>query len=68
MDVMLGLLKTLKKHAISLVSEASLSNLSHYRMNLTEHVKLKRQVNPKFCSVRVAENTFVNRTIDEKPS
>ena len=32
------------QHAIDLVSGASLSNLPHYRMNLTKHVELKRQV------------------------
>ena len=32
------------QHTINLVSGLSLPNLSHYRMNPTEHVKLKRQV------------------------
>ena len=31
--------------AIDLVRGSSLPNLSHYRMNSTEHVELKRQVN-----------------------
>ena len=32
------------QHAIDLVSGSSLLNLSHYRMNPTEHAELKRQV------------------------
>ncbi|XP_020257552.1 uncharacterized protein LOC109834065 [Asparagus officinalis] len=32
------------QHAIDLVPRASLTNLPHYRMNPTEHTKLKRQV------------------------
>ena len=32
------------QHAIDLVPRASLPNLSHYRMNPTEHAKLKSQV------------------------
>jgi len=32
------------QHAIDLVLGVSLSNLSHYRMNPTEHVELKGQV------------------------
>ena len=32
------------QHAIDLVSGSSMSNLSHYRMNPTEHAELKRQV------------------------
>ena len=32
------------QHPIDLISGASLSNLPHYRMNPTEHVELKRQV------------------------
>ena len=32
------------RHAIDLVPELSLPNLPHYRMNPTEHAKLKRQV------------------------
>jgi len=33
------------QHAIDLVLGSNLPNLPHYRMNLTEHVELKRQVN-----------------------
>jgi len=32
------------QHAIDLVLRTSLPNLSHYRMNPTEHAELKRQV------------------------
>ena len=67
MDVVLGLPKTLGKHAISLVPEANLSNLPYYRVNPTEHVELKRQVNLKLFSTEVAQNTSVNRAIDESP-
>ena len=67
MDVLLGLSKTLRKHTIDLVQGASLSNLLYYRMNPTEHVKLKRQVDLKLFSTEVAENTSVNKTIDESP-
>jgi len=65
MDVALGLPNTLKKHAIGLVSGASLLNLPHYRVNPTEHIELKRQVDLKLSSAEVAENKYVNRTIDE---
>ena len=64
-DVVLGLSKTLRKHTIDLVQGVSLSNLPYYRMNPTEHVKLKKQVDLKLFSTEVADNTFVNRTIDE---
>jgi len=67
MDIVLGLPKTFKKHAIGLVLGASLSNFPRYRMNLTKHVKLKRQVDLKLSSVEVAENTSVNKTIDKSP-
>jgi len=43
-NIMLGLLKTIRKHAIGLVSGASLPNLTHYQVNPTEHLELKRQV------------------------
>jgi len=36
------------QHAINLVSGSSLSNLPHYRMNPTEHTKLKWQVDELF--------------------
>jgi len=32
------------QHAIDLILGATLSNLSHYRMNLIEHAELQRQV------------------------
>jgi len=32
------------QHAINFVPGSSLPNLSHYRMTLTEHAKVKRQV------------------------
>jgi len=32
------------QHAIDLIPGASLPNFSHYRMNLTEHVEVKKQV------------------------
>jgi len=32
------------QHAIDLVPESNMSNLSHYRMNPTEYAELKRQV------------------------
>ena len=32
------------QHAIDLVLGATLSNLSHYRMNFVEHAELKRQI------------------------
>ena len=67
MDVLLGLSKTLRKHPISLVSGASFLNLSRYLVNSIEHVELKTQVDLKFSSTQVAENTSVNRTIDKSP-
>lgn len=33
------------QHAIDLVPRATLPNLTHYRINPTEHTKLKRRVN-----------------------
>ena len=65
MDVVLGLSKTLRKHAIGLVPGTSLLNLPRYRVNFIKHVELKRQVDLKLSSAEVAENTSVNRTIDE---
>ena len=65
MDVLLGLPKTLRKHPISLVSGASFLNLSRYLVNSIENVELKTQVDLKFSSTQVVENTSVNRTIDE---
>ena len=63
--IVLVVTKTLRKHAIALVSGASLFNLPRYRVNPTEHVELKRQVNLKLSSAEVVKNTSVNRTIDE---
>ena len=67
MDVVLGLRKTLWKRATRLVPGASFSNLSRYRVNFTEHVKLKGQVNLKLSSAEAIESTSVNKTIDESP-
>ena len=67
MNVVLGLLKTLKKHVIGLVFGANLPNLLRYRGNPTKHAELKKQVDRKLSSAEVTENTFVNRTIDKSP-
>ena len=66
-DVILGLPKTLGKHAISLVPRAYLPNLPCYRENPKEHVEPKRQVDLKLSSVEVVKNTSVNQTTDKSP-
>jgi len=41
--------------------------LPRYRVNPTDHVQLKKQVDLKLSSVEVVENTVVNKTIDKSP-
>lgn len=44
------------QHAIDLVLEATLLNLSHYLMNLPKHTKLKKQVDELLCKGFIRES------------
>ena len=66
-DAVLGLPKTLRKYAIGLVLGSSLPNWPLYRVNLTEHAELKRQVDFNLSNAEVFYNTSVNRTTNGSP-